>query len=105
MITDRTGTTDALQEIDQLLAKEFAGGLSSTTLVVRCIGLQHVHTDPSEMGNQDFHTMVIADNEDVETTFPEERCSPVVEGFRDRTEDGGGSCTIAVSGITRSNST
>ncbi|CAD7942640.1 unnamed protein product [Amoebophrya sp. A120] len=80
LITERTGTYEIVQQVDQMLAKEFAEGASTKTIVVRMCGVEHVKTDIMEAGNQDFYGMVLHEAEDPTLSFPEDRMTTVVEG-------------------------
>ncbi|CAD7950318.1 unnamed protein product, partial [Amoebophrya sp. A25] len=63
-----------------MLAKEFAGGTSTKTIVVRLVSVEHVKTDLMEAGNQDFYAIVLHESEDPACSFPDERMTTVVEG-------------------------
>ena len=71
-----------------MLAKEFAGGMSSSTLIVKIVSVENVKTDIMEGGNQDFYAMVLTENEDVTCTFPDGRICKGTGCFLSRARKG-----------------
>jgi len=84
MRTDRTGTEDIINQIDNALEKEFGavgtGATARRIIKMRPLSCEGIPHQRMEAGNQDFYCILLKESEDVVEAYPSERISDTVTG-------------------------